>query len=93
MFAASNARALSECAAFVTLAVFQDAEYGDDVSLASRTPSTRKSTRATPTSSDALAEIVAVPLTVAPAAGLVIDTEGGVVSDGGGGGGGDDVPP
>jgi hypothetical protein len=46
--------------------------------------------------SEAVAEIVVVPLTDAPPVGLVIDTEGVVVSvggGGGGGGGGSDEPP
>ena len=94
LFAASRARAVSECAALVAVVVFHEAEYGDEVSLESSAPSTKNSTRVTPTLSEALAEIVVVLLTDAPAAGLVIDTDGGVVSPGGGGGGGGgDEPP
>jgi hypothetical protein len=63
--------------------VFHDAEYGDVGSLESRTPSTKNSTRVTPTLSEALAEIVDVPLTDAPPAGLVIDADGGAVSGAG----------
>src|SRR5262249_1941312 len=48
--------------------------------VASSAASTRSSTRVTPTSSDAFAESVAVPLRVAPAAGALIATVGGVVS-------------
>ena len=89
MFAASKARALNVCDAFVAEVVFQDTEYGDELSVASSAPSTRNSTRETPTLSDALALIVVVPLTVEPFDGVLIDTVGGVVSLGGGGA----VPP
>ena len=43
-------------------------------------PSSLNCTPATPTLSDAVAETVTVPPTVAPPAGAVIDTVGGVVS-------------
>src|SRR5262245_50382828 len=79
--AASKARAVSECAPFVD--VTQEAEYGAAVSEDKSAPSTRKSTRVTPTLSDADALIVTVPLTVAPAAGEVTDAVGGVASGGG----------
>ena len=46
-------------------------------------PSTKSSTRVTPTLSLAFAATVTVPLTVAPLAGEVIDVVGGVVSPGG----------
>src|SRR5919201_5151408 len=49
-------------------------------------PSRRNWTLATPTSSDAFAARATVPERVAPAAGAVSDTVGGVVSGGGGGG-------
>ena len=45
-------------------------------------PSTLNCTPTTPTLSDALAETVMLPVTVAPAAGAVIATVGGVVSAG-----------
>jgi len=50
-------------------------------------PLTRKSTRATPTLSLAVADSVVGPLTDAPSAGAVSATVGAVVSVGGGGGG------
>ena len=43
-------------------------------------PFSRNCTPATPTLSDAAAEIVTVPVIVAPAVGFVMDTEGDVVS-------------
>jgi len=55
LFAASNARAVSEWAPFAAPVVFHDAEYGAVVSLESSDPSTRKSTRVTPTLSLAFA--------------------------------------
>src|SRR5262245_35022138 len=82
--AASKARADSVCAPLAADVVFQEAEYGDVVSVASRAPSTRNSTRVTPTASEAVADTVTVPLTVAPAVGAVRETVGGVVSVGGG---------
>src|SRR5437879_13391865 len=55
--------------------------YGALVTSAPRlTPSSLSCTPTTPTLSVALAETVTVPETVAPAAGAVIDTVGGVVS-------------
>ena len=66
MLAASKARAVSECVPFVAVVVFQDAEYGEVVSLDSSAPSIRNSTRLTPILSDAFAEIVVVPLTLFP---------------------------
>src|SRR5439155_13997548 len=44
------------------------------------TPSSLNCTPTTPTLSEALAETVTVPATVAPAAGAVMETAGGVVS-------------
>src|SRR5262245_44811675 len=69
--AASKARAASECAPFAAVVVFHEAEKGAVVSVLAGAPSTRKSTRVTPRSSVAEAEIVTAPLTVAPAAGAV----------------------
>jgi hypothetical protein len=80
LFAASNARTVSEWVPFAAPVVFHDAEYGDVVSLESSAPSTRKSTRVTPTLSLAFAWMLMVPLTVAPAPGLAIDAVGAVVS-------------
>ena len=56
--------------------------YGEVVSVPASVPSTKSSTRLTPTLSLALAETVTVPLTVAPFSGAVIDVVGGVVSPG-----------
>jgi hypothetical protein len=78
--AASNARAVSEWGPFAAPVVFHEAEYGAVGSVASSDPSTRKSTRVTPTLSLAFAWMLTVPPTVAPAAGLVIDAVGRVVS-------------
>ncbi len=63
--------------------VFHVTEYGDVVSSAPRfAPSSRNWTPDTPTLSDAEAETVtAVPRTVAPAAGAVTETVGGVASE------------
>src|SRR4029077_1585009 len=61
--------------------VFHDTEYGAVVSSAPRlTPSSLNCTPATPTLSLALAFTDVVPETVAPDAGAVIETVGGVVS-------------
>jgi hypothetical protein len=78
--AASYARVWRLCEPFATVVVFHENEYGDDVSVEWSEPSTKSSTRLTPTLSLALAETVTVPLTVAPLAGDVIDVVGGVVS-------------
>ncbi len=51
------------------------------VSVHFSTPSTKNSTRLTPTLSLAVAVIVYVPETVAPSAGAVSVTAGGVVSE------------
>ena len=60
--------------------VFHCTVYGDVVTGApTRTPSTRNSTLLTPTSSVALAVSVTGLVTVAPAAGAVIDPDGGWV--------------
>src|SRR5947208_3527209 len=76
----STAWAVSVCAAFVVV-VSQRIEYGGGVTAApSLTPSTLNCTRAMPTLSDAVADTVIVPATVAPAAGAVIATDSGGVS-------------
>src|SRR5262245_26184287 len=82
--AASKARAVKLCAPVAAEDVFRDAVSGDAVSVDRTTPSTRNSTRVTPTLSEALAVSVTVPLTVVPAEGAVKDTAGGVASAGGG---------
>ena len=64
-----------------TAVVFQLVEYGDVVSSApAGDPFTKNWTPATPTLSEALADSVTVPETVAPFDGAVTDTVGGVVS-------------
>ncbi len=79
--AASRALADSECVPFDAPTVFQEIAYGAAVSSAPRlAPSSRNCTPATPTLSEALAETVTVPETVAPAAGAVIETVGGTES-------------
>src|SRR5216117_2877129 len=79
--AASRARAASVCEPLALEVLFQEAEYGDVVSSAPRlAPSSRNCTPATPTLSDALAVTATVPDTVAPEAGAVRVTLGGVVS-------------
>ena len=61
--------------------MFQETEYGDVVSSAPKlAPSTWNCTLATATLSLAFAVIEMVELTVAPFAGAVIETVGGVVS-------------
>src|SRR5687767_7608092 len=80
--AASCARAAMPCVPLLLDVLAHETEYGAVVSVATTVPSTRNSTRVTPTLSLALAEIVTVPLTVAPAAGEVSDTVGCVVSPG-----------
>src|SRR5690349_16402278 len=83
--AASRAVALSLCEPFDTLTVFHVTEYGDDmISMPRLAPSTFNWTPTTPTLSDAEAERVTVPETVALAAGVVQVTIGAVVSEGGG---------
>src|SRR5206468_1428599 len=79
--AASRAVAVRVCDPLPTVVVFQEIEYGDDVSWgATLAPSTRNCTPATPTLSEAEALTVVDPDTVAPDAGAVMLTEGGVVS-------------
>jgi hypothetical protein len=85
--AASRATAVRVCEPLLAEVVFQDTEYGAAVSSAPRLePSSLNCTPTTPTLSEALAVTLVVPETVAPEAGAVILTVGGVVSGGGGGG-------
>jgi hypothetical protein len=77
----SVAIAVRLCWPFANVVVFNDCEYGAALTAAPRfVPSTWNCTLATPTLSLAFAETVTVPVTVAPLAGAVIDTVGGVVS-------------
>src|SRR6266850_5996757 len=80
--AASRARAANVCAPPDAVDAFHVIEYGAVVSSAPYgAPSNRNWTLSTPTLSEALADTVtAVPDTVAPLAGAVIETTGGVVS-------------
>src|SRR5206468_15417 len=79
--AASLAIAVRVCDPLPTVVVFQEIEYGDDVSSEpTLAPSTRNCTPATPTLSEAEALTVVDPDTVAPDAGAEMLTEGGVVS-------------
>jgi hypothetical protein len=82
--ARSLATAVRVWEALVVAVVFQTMEYGEVVSSAERlTPSSLNWTPTTPTLSAAVAEtVVVVPKTVAPLAGAVMDTVGGVVSGG-----------
>src|SRR5437899_7543081 len=82
--AASRATALKVCEPLATAVVLKEAEYGAALSSApTLAPSTLNWTPATPTLSAALAVTVIVPETVAPLAGEVMLTVGGVVSGGG----------
>src|SRR5580658_3558301 len=79
--AVSMATAVRECLPLISVAVLRDTEYGALVSRAPRfEPSTWNCTLATATLSEALAVTVMVPETVAPEAGEVMETLGGVVS-------------
>ena len=81
--AASRAMAVRLWLPLTTPVVFQPIEYGAVVtSEPMSVASTLKRTPATPTLSDALAVIVTLPDTTAPAAGAVIETVGAVVSAG-----------
>ena len=81
--AASRASAVSVWDPSATVVVFHAIEYGGAVSSAPRSaPFSLNCTPATPTLSDALAVTVVVPPTVAPDAGAVIATVGGVESEG-----------
>jgi hypothetical protein len=69
------------CVPLATDEEFHESEYGDAVTAEPVfVPSTVNRTLATATLSDAFAESVTVPDTVAPLAGAVIDTVGGVLS-------------
>src|SRR3989344_4736688 len=79
--AASRATALMVWVPLVAVVVFHAREYGAMVSSAPTfAPSTLNCTPTTPTLSDALAEMVTFPETVAPSAGAVRETVGLVVS-------------
>ena len=79
--AASLAIALKVCEPLLTVVVFQEKEYGEAVSrLPKFAPSSRNCTLATPTLSEAVAVTDTVLEIVAPFAGAVMDTVGGVVS-------------
>src|SRR5437868_8307329 len=79
--AASRATAVSVCVPSLTVRVFQEVTKGSAVTSAPRlTPSTLNWTPTTPTLSLALADTVTALATVAPAAGAVIETTGGVRS-------------
>src|SRR2546427_1948915 len=79
---ASRATAVRLCVPLVAKVVFQETAYGATVSSAPRvTPSSLNCTPATPTLSEAEANTVtAGPETVAPVAGALSETVGGVVS-------------
>jgi hypothetical protein len=79
--AASRAIAPSLCAPLLAFVVSHEYAYGADASKPpALIPSTWNCTLATPTLSAAFAETLTVPETLAPAAGALIDTVGGVVS-------------
>jgi hypothetical protein len=78
--AASNALTWIECGPFAAAVVSQAYVYGAAVSVAFSVPSTEKSTRETPTLSDADALTVCEPETVEPFAGAVREIVGAVVS-------------
>src|SRR2546428_13124941 len=79
--AASRATAVTVWDPLATRVVFQEMAYGAAVTSAPTfAPSSLNCTPTTPTLSEALAETVTVPVTVAPAAGAGIDTVGGGVS-------------
>src|SRR2546427_8842183 len=82
LFEVSRARAAGVCVElFDRVVVSQPIVYGGVVTSApNATPSTRNCTPATPTLSEAVAVTATVPLTVAPFAGAVTLTAGGVVS-------------
>src|SRR3989441_8483447 len=79
--AASRATAVKLCAPFAAKVVFHETEKGAVVTSTPKlAPSSLNCTATTPTLSAALAETVTEPATVAPPAGAVIETVGGVVS-------------
>ena len=78
---ASRATAVSVCVPGLLVAVSQPTEYGAARVLGGEVwPSSLNCTPATLVLSEAAAVTATVPLTVAPFAGAVIDTVGGVVS-------------
>src|SRR5439155_327802 len=82
--AASRAATVRVCEPLVAVVVFQETAKGAAVSsVPSAAPSSKNCTPATPTLSAALAVTVSVPETVAPLAGELMLTVGGVVSGGG----------
>src|SRR5688572_21588096 len=80
--ALSRACARSVCDPFATLLVFQRTLYGGLVSVSMAAPSARKVTDTTPTASEAVAVMLTLRPTCAPAAGEVMFTDGAVVSRG-----------
>src|SRR5262245_45145953 len=79
--AASRALAFNTWTPFDTAVVFHCTEYGAERSSApSGLSFSRNCTPATPTLSEAVADTVTLPSTVAPSAGADIDTSGGTVS-------------
>src|SRR5205823_1235260 len=80
--AASRATAVSVCVPFAAVVVSHESEYGAVMSSAPRfAPSSLNCTPTTPTLSLVVAvTVAAVPDTVAPFVGAVIETTGGVVS-------------
>src|ERR1051326_5725974 len=81
--APSRATAVSVCDPSATVVESQLIAYGTATSsAASGAPSTKNCTPTTSTLSDALARIVAMPFTDAPAIGALTATLGGVVSGG-----------
>src|SRR2546426_345457 len=79
--AASRATAVTVWLPLTAVAVFQETAYGAVVFSAPRlTPSSLNCTPATATLSEAVAETVTAPLSMAPAVGVVSDTVGAVVS-------------
>ena len=81
--AASRATAVSVWVPFGARVVVQATVYGGALTSTPRlVPSSLNCTPATPTLSEALADTVTVPVTVAPAGGAAIETAGGVTSGG-----------
>src|SRR5882762_5252876 len=79
--AASRATAVTVCEPLLAVSVFHGAEYGAVVASAPvLTPSTLNCTPTTPTLSEAFAVMVIVREPVAPWAGEVTETDGGVWS-------------
>jgi hypothetical protein len=78
--AASHARAVIPRSLWVAVPTSQTTCHGAEVALPTSLPPTKKSTVVTPTSSDAFAVSVTLPVTVAPSAGDAIVTLGATVS-------------